>query len=391
MHICDESICTGCSTCSDKCPHNAISMKQNKEGFFYPFINTDLCIECQYCKQVCPSNHENTKNSFSEAFAYAYMNKDFKIRRGSSSGGAFVALAQYIISNNGVVFGATFDNNYYVRITKAESIQNVYPMMGSKYVESIVGDSYFEVEQIIDQGRMVLFSGLPCQIAGLYSFLGKKSSNDLLYTVDLLCHGVPSSGLFISYICTLEEQFGKINKYSFRDKSKWGWGAWGSIEYKKDNKTRVKMIQPATDYYYGLFYKENCFRESCYTCKYASLPRIGDITLGDYWGIEGKLPLKEIRDGVSLILVNNEHADALIQRAGLYNELMRSDINTVCDLNKTITEPAKRPASRDIFYQGLEKLGFIGNAKKYVKVRTFIPVISRYIPKGVKLILRKVK
>ena len=391
MHICDEKMCTGCSTCSVKCPRNAIRMQQDSEGFFRPFIDNNLCIECQCCKQVCPSNQENTRNYGMQTSAYAYMNQDVEVKRKSSSGGAFIALAQYVISHNGAVFGATFDNNYYVRLTKAEFLHDVYPMMGSKYVESLVGDSYSEVEQLIDQGKMVLFTGLPCQIAGLYSFLGEKAGSDLLFTVDLLCHGVPSSKLFTSYISTIEEQLGKIERYTFRDKSKWGWGAWGSITYKKGNKRKIKMIQPATDYYYGLFYKENCFREACYECKYASLPRIGDITIGDYWGIERQLPLKTIRDGVSLVLVNNEHAKTLLEQVRMCDELYWADIHMVCDLNKTIVEPAQRPSSRDYFYQGLEKLGFVENAKKYVKVRSIIPVIARYIPKRLKIILRKIK
>lgn len=391
MHICDEKMCTGCSTCSVKCPRNAIRMQQDSEGFFRPFIDNNLCIDCQCCKQVCPSNQENTRNYGMQTSAYAYMNQDVEVKRKSSSGGAFIALAQHVISHDGVVFGATYDDNFFVRITKAEFLQDVYPMMGSKYVESLVGDSYREVEQLTDQGRMVLFTGLPCQIAGLYSFLGEKAGSDLLFTVDLLCHGVPSSRLFTLYISALEEHLGKIDKYSFRDKSKWGWGNWGSIEYKKGNKLKTKMILPASDYYYGLFFKENCFRESCYKCKYAHLPRIGDISIGDFWGIEETLPLKEIRDGVSLILVNNDHAKSLLLKAEMYDEFNMADLTTACDINKTIIEPTKRPDSRDYFYQGLEKLGFVENAKKYVKVRNIIPVIARYIPKRLKIILRKIK
>jgi coenzyme F420-reducing hydrogenase beta subunit len=390
MYICDKNMCTGCSTCSLKCPSNAISMKWDIEGFLRPFIDEELCIHCNYCKRICPSNNRITKNLESEIAAYAYIHGNVTVRRRSSSGGAFMALAEYFVSNNGVVFGAVFDKNYNVRIIKAESLQGIFPMMGSKYVESIVGDSYIEVENIIDQGRMVLFSGLPCQIAGLYSYLGKKRNSSLLYTVDLLCHGVPSAKLFASYIAYLEKQMGKIHDYSFRDKSKWGWGSWGYFKYKVKNKIKVKRIQPATDYYYGLYFKENCFRESCYICKYATLPRVGDITIGDYWGIESSMPYKDIRDGVSLVIVNNEHAKRLLGILKVCDDSKRADISSICKLNKTIIEPAHRPSSRDTFYQGFEELSFIENAKKYVKTRTIIPVIFRYVPKAIKIRLRKV-
>lgn len=326
-------------------------MRENWEGFLYPIINSKKCIECGICMRICPVTNTHLDLSLlPNPYVYATKVKDLSLLQTSSSGGVFIILAKHMIENGGVVYGAAFDAALNVKHIRAKTLAEATALQGSKYVESSLGGIFLSVKRDLSLGREVLFSGTPCQVAGLNAYFGKKRYSNLV-TIDILCHGVPSHKLWHSYLRYLESlRKSKIIEYSFRDKSKWGWGNWGSYTYVKNASIHKHYFPVAADHY-SLYFKDNCFRESCYTCKFASLPRQGDITLGDYWEISKVYPEFNTEQGASVVFINTE----IGQR---YYELIKPllcSINSVPEHaisnNKTLVMPTQRPVSRTGFYE----------------------------------------
>lgn len=390
MQICNsKNGCTGCGACACLCPMHCITVELNDDGFRVPVINAEKCINCGKCAKICPTNiHFRHNYNLPDVKAYSYTINDAKILQESSSGGGFTAIAEEIISCGGVVFGAEFDESFNVLHVGVDKISDLNKLRGSKYVESDTRNTYLEAKKYIDQGRPVLYIGTPCQIAGLYASLEYKKYENL-YTIDLLCHGVPSASLLKSYFDYLGSKYGKIVYYSFRDKTKFGWGNWGNFVFQ-DKKCRKhkKAFVVASDYYYSLYFKECNFRESCYQCKYATIPRIGDVTLGDCWGVEHIDVKADLKNGVSLILVNNEKGKELLSLISPNGSLTPIDVEIMTKYNGTIVRPSKRPNERDTFYCDFKKYGFEDAARLYCKVRKRIP-ISRYFPTKLKNKLKK--
>lgn len=389
MEICKKNLCAGCGACAEICPKQCIVMKADTEGFLKPVIDEQRCIKCKKCINICPSNQTYTeRNRDYQTKAYSYIHPDKNLLGKSTSGGAFTALAEWIINKGGCVFGAVYDEEFYVKEVMAETMDELAAMRGSKYVECNTADSFKRAKKALEDKRYVLYTGSPCQVAGLYATLGNADCSKL-YTTELLCHGVPSTKLFQKYIEYLKEKYGEIIFYSFRDKKKWNWGCWGCFQYKKSNAIKRKNFVVASDYYYSLYFKENCFKESCYDCKYASLPRLADITIGDYWGIEKEKPHSEIKKGVSLILCNNLRGEELLQIIG--GGLESADIECVKNQNLTIIQGTHRPDSRNEFYKDFERYGFLDTAKKYVKIHRVFPIVARYLPQNMKNIIKKIQ
>ncbi len=390
MQICDYKYdCTGCGACMSLCPVHCISLTQNIQGFLEPDIDHVKCIGCGKCKKNCPSNVSKKQNySIDRIETYSFTTNHNEILKESSSGGAFTAIAKEIINREGIVFGAAFDENLNVVHTGIDKAEDLYRLRGSKYVQSNTQNTYSKAKEALREGQPVLFVGTPCQIAGLYASLEYKEYENL-YTIDLLCHGVPSTALFRSYLDYLESKYGKIVRYSFRDKTKFGWGNWGSFVYwDKNGREHKKDFVVATDYYYSLYFQECNFRESCYKCKYASIPRIGDITIGDCWGIENVDPDADLKNGVSLVIINNTKGKELIV-SSLKNEVLKLlNTETMIKFNPTIIDSSKRPGTRDTFYTDFMKYGFENTAKRYCKLKKAIPV-SRYLPIGLKRNIKK--
>ena len=273
--------CTGCSACLQKCPKQCISMIANEEGFLYPVIDEKKCINCGLCTKVCPQLKKIKEESTEYPKAYAMRNKNTEELKQSSSGGIFKVLANYVLENDGVVFGVAYDENLNVNHIKVKDKEKLKLLQGSKYVQSNINNTYKEAEKELKKNKIVLFSGTPCQIAGLNSFLMKYYDN--LITCDLVCHGVPSQKLFKKYIEFLSEKFkSKVVKYNFRSKNKKGWGLVSQVE-TKDGK--IRFVEPDFDPYYSNFLSSNTYRESCYKCYYSNCNRVSNITLADYWGI----------------------------------------------------------------------------------------------------------
>ena len=286
--------CCGCGACYNKCPVGAITMQENEEGFLVPVIDKNKCTNCGLCVKVCPSLNVQYNNT-DKPECYAAMADD-EIRMKSSSGGIFTLLAEDILDKGGYVCGAAFDDNWDVHHIIVDNKNDLEKLRGSKYVQSDTEDCYKKIKKLLDEDKYVLFSGCPCQVAGLYSFLGKNYEK--LYTVDILCHGSPSRGVWKKY---LNENFNKneIKKINFRDKNKIGWSCSHCTISTKNGDDIV------TDDFTKLFHASINLRESCYDCKYSKKPRPADITLGDFWGIsEYKKDLNDDK-GLSFVLTNN--------------------------------------------------------------------------------------
>lgn len=277
--------CCGCAACANKCAKEAISMRPNKEGFFHPVINESLCVECGLCEKVCPGLETaiNKTVSFSPQ-AFVVQHKDEKIRYQSTSGGAFTAIAQEIISRGGVVFGAIMTEDLKVRHDYVKVEADLALFRNSKYVQSEIGDCLRKVKEFLNKGRMVCFSGTPCQINGLYKFLGKDYEN--LIAVDVVCKSVPSPLIFEKYIAFKKQQKKSISDIVFRDKKR-GFLYCTMAHYDSHENRLLAKDQyrrgSESDEWLRLFLSGQISRKSCITCPYQSKQRVGDFTLGDIW------------------------------------------------------------------------------------------------------------
>lgn len=376
--------CTGCRACELKCPKKAISLKQDNEGFWQSEIDFSKCIECGLCQKTCPQNKTPLLNKSKKIFALRNKN-DEEIKK-SASGGVFAALANHFISNNGVAIGAAYDENFIVQHIAIDKLNSLASLQDSKYVQSDPNDSYIQVKSFLQNGKKVLYSGTPCQIAGLYAFLGDKLSSDQnLLTTDLVCHGVPSPLLFQKYIEWLEKKSkSRITFYSFRTKD-YGWGL--SLKYQYKNKS---IIKPANlDPYYYHFLKGNTYRESCYHCKYSCNDRIADITIGDFWGIEKEHKQFYSEKGVSLALLNTEKALAYRQIIEELFYVQESTFEKAARQNHNINAPTPKPEIRNHIYDGLNELSVENYFRKISPPFSLKTWIKSKVPHRIKAMIKK--
>ena len=312
MHIkIDENLCVGCMACYCVCQYDAISLKRIN-GFIYPFINERECVDCGDCVGVCRNYHSSIeKNNIAEDIKACQLKENDQALINSTSGGFFYSLGKVVISEGGVVFGAGYNQQLQVCHFYVEHEEDLIKFSGSKYVQSNIGKSYLYVKQFINQGRKVLFSGTPCQIAGLYDFLGENSDN--LITVDVICYGVASPMLLDKCLAYYKKKrHAGIVDYRFRDKSKYGWSHTTKIQY--DNGAVQYNIYPGVDLFYRLWRNtEHCLRECCYTCPFIATERVADFTMGNYWGIEKISNKFNIDKGVSLVLLNDQKAKEIFR------------------------------------------------------------------------------
>ncbi|PWK92656.1 Coenzyme F420 hydrogenase/dehydrogenase, beta subunit C-terminal domain [Hallerella porci] len=345
----DQKQCYSCRSCEQSCPKHAISMVENKEGFFYPVVN-DSCIDCGICLSRCPSHMEISDSTYKQKINIAYL-KDQKKIMDSSSGGLFAAIAEYIIDNGGVTFGAVFDEKLKLSQKIARNYDELKKQKGSKYLESSTGDSFSKTKQCLDEGLVVLYSGTPCQIAGLKHFLKKDYDN--LLTIDLICHGVPSQKLFDKYITWLENRWNeKIIYYGFRDKDMCGWSHIG----KAKTKSKVHRIDGACDPYYSSFSRCETYRESCYTCKFASLKRPADLTIGDFYEIQKVNPTLMNDNGVSICLINSSKGETYFSQIASKLNLLSIKVDGVLEDKQNLFRPYERADKRDFVYQNIDAL-----------------------------------
>lgn len=305
--LASPEMCTGCAACFNICTHSAIAMVKDEEGFLVPFVDGSKCVDCGLCENVCPALHPLSEVGFPAPKVYAMWSE--LDRRKSSSGGVFSAFARNILGQEGVVFGAFFDKGLHCKHVDIQSIEDLPALQGSKYVQSEMGIAFKRVKDYLKIGRKVLFSGTPCQIAGLKKYLRKSDAN--LLTLDLICHGVPSEDVFKGYLTKVSSRFAAMpDGYEFRKRD--GWGIVPSISFCGKSRPMCGM----DSLYMKAFTVSAIFRKCCYQCKYSSIPRVGDCTLGDFWGI-GKygIPFEyDTRKGVSLVLANTAQGEAALHQ-----------------------------------------------------------------------------
>lgn len=308
INIEDKEKCCVCSSCANICPYNCISLISDKEGFLYPYVDKDKCIECGMCEKACPILYKS--NIVRENVAYISFANENNIRTNSSSGGIFPVIAEFILDNKGIVFGAAFDLNFEVHHIGIYDKKDLSKLMGSKYVQSDMGTIYKEARDELLCGRKVLFSGTPCQIAGLKKFLKKEYEN--LFTIDLLCHGVPSPKLWEKYLRDQEELYGaSIENISMRKKTL-GWRLF-SMNIQFDNGD-IYSKNLKEDRFMRLFLNNICLRPSCYNCEFKDVNRNSDITLGDCWGIEKYMPYMDDDMGTSVIITHSKKGQEILRQ-----------------------------------------------------------------------------
>lgn len=416
--------CCGCASCVQKCPSHCLSMEEDSEGFLYPKINKKICIDCGLCEKVCPVINLGLKHE--PLAVYAAMTLDESVRVESSSGGIFTVLAEDVINRGGIVFGACFNKNWEVVHSYAENIADLGKFRGSKYVQSKIGNTFRNVESFLKEGRMVLFSGTPCQISGLHRFLRKDYEN--LLTVDIICHGVPSPGVFRTFLrdeitkaaigggkkyvllpciplVTESERLGcnsngvTIKSISFRDKRK-GWKKFGfTLELSKVS-AAGETIRFYSQYkrvdkhpYMDGFLKDLYLRPSCYSCPAKHLASGSDITIGDYWGIETLMPQLNDDKGISAVTCNTAKGREVISSIHDRIKLYETHWTDLIQRNPAFLHSAKLTNKRSLFF-GDDGRTFEQKIKVLCKVpfspRRFLVLWSQKIPRPMRTLAKSI-
>lgn len=344
IQLCDLTKCTQCMACVNTCPKGCITMVDARDGFCIPYIDCDACAECGACMRACHEIESHVE--FNQPLhTLACWTKNDNDRKKSSSGGAFSVLARKVLSIGGVVFGATMDNKLKVRHICIDKAEDIRRLQGSKYVQSYLGDTYKQVREYLKADRQVLFTGTPCQVAGLLTFL--KHRYDNLITCDFVCHGVPSQKAFDIYI----DKIGLKNRccgFSFRFTK--GWGFQLSYITKNRNNNVKKIIYPKKTYYLKAFTKGLMFSEACYSCLYTQPNRVSDFTMADYWGIGVDKPFNHsTKHGISLLLVNNSKSlNFLADCSDLVFE--ERSLKEAINGNYNLSHTSSRPLGRDSYF-----------------------------------------
>lgn len=374
-----EKNCCICGNCVQRCPKEAISLTKNFNTFNYPEINYNLCNGCNRCETVCPTLNELNQ----QQCLGAYMAKNINLteRKLSSSGGMFSVFANYIIENNGLVCGAAFDG-LKVKHIIVDNKADLYKLRGSKYVQSDLGDCFEQIEKYLDNNRLVLFVGCPCQTAALRTYLKKDYLNQL-YLVDFICHGMLSQSLFDDYIKYLEKKYkSRVVSFSFRDKTD-GWIESGpKIKFSNG---KVKIWPLYEDTYMQGYFSAVCMKNSCYTCKYKNFHSGSDITFADYWGCEILDP--EFYDfyGVSAVVINNENGNLLFNNISNNIEYKAVDLENIVKYNSGLIKPFEEGKDRSLFMDKIK------NGSTYIEALLDTADKSNIILQLYREIKRKIK
>lgn len=354
--------CCGCSACKNICPVNAISMIEDEKGFLYPIINENKCINCGLCENVCPIiNVKNEDNVLPEA--YAAFNKNEEIRMKSSSGGVFSLIAEYILNENGIVYGAVFNDKFEVEHKEIITKEDLKYARGSKYIQSDLKKIFKNIKKQLDDKKLVLFTGTPCQIEGLKQYLNKDYSN--LFLQDLICHVVPSKKVWKKYLEYIEkENKGKITNISFRDKQNKGWNKYELLFEFENNK---KFVEHSKDIFMKVFLSDIALRDSCYNCRFKKRHRESDITLADFWGIDNIMPEMNDEKGTSLIIVHTAKGRDLLDKIKEKIKLERVDFLKAISNNPSMTMSANSDKQKNEFLEKLDKISIEELVNQYIK------------------------
>lgn len=350
-----KSECCACTACEHACPVKAIKFVSDDEGFMYPTIDTTKCINCGLCERVCPVEHPDYSNSNTPG-TYAAMVTDVRQRKKSSSGGMFYVIASWILKQGGKVYGATMDRNHQVYHIGIDNENDLELLRGSKYVQSDLKHVFTEIHEDLKTGRWVYFVGTGCQVAGLKAYLRKDYEQ--LVTSDLVCHGVPSQWLFDQHIHYLtDKHHGNISDYHFRDNENWS----GCEIFKVSQKGTFKIIKNRTYFkspYLNAFMSNYTLRYSCYNCKFSQIPRQGDITLADFWGVENFIKDISIQHGVSMILVNTPKGELIFNSQKQESVWKETELKNALKHNENLVQSTELPEIRREIYGLIKTRGY---------------------------------
>ena len=354
IRITDKSQCCGCTACSAVCSHSAISFRPDGLGFPYPVVDESKCTDCGLCDRVCSFT---SGSKYDEPKAFAARNKSEKMLMESRSGGVFPAMVCKVLAEGGVIYGAGYEEGFRVVHKRAITEEGCKEFSGSKYVQSDMADIMPMVRKDLENGLEVLFSGTPCQVSGLLSYLPKRLKSKLI-TVDIICHGVPSPYIWRDYVAYQEEKHGgTVTGVSFRDKKAYGWKA-----HKETFEINGNLVTDGS--YTHLFYRHIMLRESCSICPYSDVKRVSDVTLGDFWGWEKSVPhMNEDDKGISLVLVNSNKGSEVIEAVA--GDLDLKEVNLQDCLQPNLLRPSSRDKEAGAFADTYTRRGLKYILKRY--------------------------
>lgn len=349
-----EKKCTGCTACYNSCTPDAITMECDEEGFLYPRIDKERCIECGICENTCPILKDH-KRKYLNPIVYAGWNKDEQVRINSTSGGVFSALAEEILERDGVVVGAYYDEDFTVKHGMIEKIEDIPTLRQSKYTQSKLDNIFKDIKKRLDDKQLVLFCGTPCQSAGLQNYL-KKSYNEL-FCCDFICRGVTSPKVYKKFLRDIaEKQETRVKKVQFKNKD-YGWNQFSTkLIFENDTTYQKDRYE---DYYMRGYLKHNLYlRPSCHECEFKKLPRVSDVSLGDFWGVGNYGKHLDNDCGTSVILVNSEKGIKLVDMISERLYLEQRELDEVLKGNVCLLNSAEEGKQRNYFFENISKYKF---------------------------------
>lgn len=394
----DKGNCCGCGACMNACSHKAISMVEDEYGFLYPQVDPTLCVECGICRQAC--GYQNSPLKRKPLMCYAAVAKDEALLCASSSGGVFPVISRKIMKSGGVVYGAAMpleDAGFMPKHLGISQEKDLPLLQGSKYVQSDTSFTYRQVKADLQLGKPVLYSGTPCQIAGLLRYLGGEYDN--LLTMEVICHGVPNAKMFRGFIAELEgNDQRKITGFTFRSKGKNG-SKMLCVEYSGTADEQKKQLMGAEEYAYTYYFQQSCIsRESCYSCPFAMGERVADLTIGDYWGFYQEHPEISPRSfagggaGVSCVLANSGKGLRAIESCAAEFALIETRFSKICRHNEQLRKPCKLCGERENLMRIYREMGYSGlesHFQRTCKKERLLLRIAGMIPSGIRRNIRR--
>lgn len=362
IKIQNKEDCCGCTACRSVCPKGCISMVADAEGYFYPQVDKNSCVDCHLCEKVCPIINQVSFDEYVPR-AYAVQHSDDIIREESASGGAFTAIAEVVLEMGGCVYGGAFDEQFQVCHIRVDQISDLWKLRGSKYVQSDMKDIYTQVRRDLKDGRFVLFSGTPCQIAGLVKSLRSLYPTDKLFLVDLVCHGIPSPHLWNIFVGQLKKRHGNLLYASFRNKH---FGYAGSTMAMKFEQGKMRYLDRDVQFYKKLFFDDINSRPSCFYCRFKTVKRISDYTIFDCWHVNKVSPDMDDDKGATWVIVQSSKGEKLFDKIKPKVNSVEAPVEKAIELDGKLAVSCPKPNPRRTeFFEDAQRLSFEELLKKY--------------------------